>query len=584
MKKLPKLHFNRTLALRIGLLVMLVFFGVKLYYLQVIKHDYYVAEARKLQVSKEMILPKRGEIYGEDRGQPVPLVTNEAVYTVIADPHNVTHPDKVEVMIRRLAGGEAVKDFSGLSNKNARYMILAKQVTRTQADLIKKENLNGVGLQPTTRRVYPEGALAAQVLGYVNADGVGQYGVEGYLQDELVGVPGMLQTITDVRRIPLTIGGESVKTPAKDGQNIVLTMDRNIQAKAEQALKAGLDNVKATKGSVVIMDPNNGAILAMANYPSFDPANYSRVENYEDFQNKTVTYPYEAGSVVKTLTMAAGLDSGAVTSATTYNNTGFIKVDDRVIKNVEEDPINPRATMQDILKYSLNTGVVTILKRMGGGEVNQQARDKLYNYFYNKYYFGQKTGIEQEGEARGEIYAPKSEQGNNVRYANMAFGQGMTMTTLQMAAAFSSIINGGIYYQPHIVAGSLDNNDKFTAKNYQPKNVNVVSPNTSSEVTEMIHQARAGSSFSGKGNDRAGYYIGGKTGTAQVIDPKTGEYSDDNAVGSYIGFGGTSKPEYVIMVRVDDSKMPGYAGGVAAAPIFGDLSNWMINYLRLPPQ
>jgi cell division protein FtsI (penicillin-binding protein 3) len=579
--KYPTMQLTRTMALRAGLLVVLSIFVMRLFYLQVIRHDYYVAEANKLQISKETIIPKRGEIYALDKGNPVPLVLNEAVFTVIADPHAVVNVDKVENVIRRVAGGEAVKDLSGLKNTQSRYMVLARQVTRAQAELIKKEDLNGIYLQATSRRIYPEGTLAAQTLGFVDAEGVGRYGVEGSLQDELRGIPGLLQTVTDVRRIPLTIGPDSVRVPAKNGDNVVLTIDRGIQAKTEEVLRNGLVKAKATRGSVLVMDPTNGAILAMASTPSFDPAKYSSVTDYADFQNGIVSSPYEAGSVIKTLTMATGFDTGVIKPGDTFNNTGYVRVDDRIIKNVEEDPINPNATMLDILKFSLNTGVVHVLQLMGDGKVNQKARERLYEYYANKYYFGQKTGIEQAGEAAGEMYSPDDTEGNNVRYANMAFGQGMTVTVLQMAAAFSAVVNGGTYYQPHLVAGTLDDSGSFTAKTYAPRATRIISPEASAQATLLIHQGRSQGLY--RGYDKPGYIVGGKTGTAQTIDPKTGQYSNTNTVGSYLGFGGSTTPKYVIMVRVDDAKIAGYTGNAAAAPIFNALSDWMIDYLQLQP-
>ncbi|MBC7746940.1 penicillin-binding protein 2 [Pedobacter sp.] len=518
-----------------------------------------------------------------DGDEPVPLVLNESVFTVFADPSQVTHPDKIVSSLRKIAGGNLVDSFeTGLRDKKLQYTVLAKQVTRSQAELIKKEDLAGIGLQEASRRVYPESTLAAHLLGYVDADGNGQYGVENALQNRLAGKVGMLQTVTDVRRIPLTIGNNDVRVPAKNGDDLVLTIDRNIQAHAERLLKEGLVKSKATKGSVLVMDPRDGSVLAMANMPTYDPSKYTEVSDYAVFQNGVVSTPYENGSVIKTLTMGAALDSGAIGYNDTFNNTGVVRVDDSTIRNVEEDPVNSAATMTDILRYSLNTGVVYALEQMGGGSVNKQARDTLYHYFYDQYRFGKKTGIEQAGEAAGTIIGPDEGYGLNVRYANMTFGQGMDITMIQAASAFSASINGGTFYQPHLIGGTLGSDGSVKKTNPAVIASNVLRPEISAQLKEMIYQGRK-QGFFGR-YDKDGYVVGGKTGTSQVIDAKTGKYSDQDSIGTYIGFGATDTPSYVIMVKVDDSQShTGYEGTTAAGPIFNDLSNWMIDYLQIQP-
>lgn len=566
----------------LGVMAVLLIVSLRLFYLQVIRHGYYVEQANNLQISKLTIRPERGQIYIKDGTSIVPLVLNQAVYTVFADPSEVKPAERPAIVssIRQVAGGNAVQDLDTLLSKpGSRYAELAKQVSREQAELIKKNKFAGIGFQQTTRRVYPEKTLAAQLLGYVDADNKGQYGVEGALNRRLAGKPGMLQAVTDVRRVPLTIGQNDIRVPAVNGDQLVLTIDRNIQAQAEQSLRSGLERVGATKGSILVMDPRNGNVLAMANLPTYNPGEYSKVDNYQVFQNGIVSQPYENGSVIKTFTMGVGLDTGAIGYNDTFNNTGSVRVDGFTIRNVEEDPINPAATMTDILRYSLNTGVVHVLQQIGGGSVNQQARQTLYEYFHNRFGFGQLTGIDQEGEVAGTIISPNEGNGPNVRYANMTFGQGMDLTMIQTASAFSALINGGTYYRPQLVAGLKTDSG---LKQDQPVAIRqaVIKPDTSDQIKQMIWQGRK-QGFFGK-NDPEGYMIGGKTGTSQIIDPKTGKYSDTNSIGTYLGFGATKTPGYVIMVKVEDSKIRGgYEGTTAAGPIFNDLNSWMIDYLHL---
>ena len=574
---------RRSEVLAIILLGVMAIVVVKLFYIQIIRHDYYKQKAYEEQVAKFVLPAKRGEIYAhEGSGGLVPLVLNQPVYTAYADPQEVTNKTKLKKVIEEIAGGNIVDGYEkNLGNKKMRYVVLARKLSQTQAEILKKEAVPGIGLTAVNQRVYPEGALASQLLGYVNNEAKGQYGIEEALDKRLKGKNGKLQAVTDVRRIPLTVSKNDVSVPARDGENIALSIDVNAQSYVESALKQGLDQVKATKGSAIVMNPNNGQIIAMANYPTYDPGNYNKVEDYGVFQNDVVSSPYEAGSVMKTLSVGAGLDSGAVTANTTFNNRGYVQVDDTKISNVEEDPISENATMLDVLHYSLNTGVVFVLQQMGGGKVNLQARNMLYDYYYNHYGFGKVTGVEQAGEAKGIIIAPDKEQGNNVRYANMAFGQGIDVTMLQVASAFSASINGGTYYQPTLVAGQA-NDDKLIKP--QPGKViqtNVLKPDVSNQLKQMIVEARQIGAFRGK--DKPGYQVGGKTGTSQIIDPTTGKYTDKNSIGTYLGFGGNQTPHYVIMIQVKDSKAAGYAGTTAAGPIFSDISNWLIDYLKIPP-
>jgi len=561
-------------------------FVVRLFYLQVIQHGYYDNEAMKEHTSKFTLPAQRGEIYAKDGSDNItPLVLNEASYTVYADPRYVTDANKTADTLRRIAGGNVVDNFEGgLQNKNLQYTVLARQISQQQADLLNAAQLPGVGMQEQDRRVYPEGSLAAQVLGYVNGDGQGQYGIEQAMDSDLAGKPGLLKAVTDVRGIPLSVGGNNVQESAQDGKNIVLSVDRNVQNYVEQALKDGLDKVHAKHGSVIVMDPTTGKVMAMANLPTFDPDKYYEQSDYTAFQNAVVSDPYEAGSVIKAFTMAAGLNEGAVKPDTTYNNTGSVQVGDATIRNVLQT-VNGTRNMMEVFEYSLNTGAVFVLQQLGGGTIDAQARQKLFGYFTGHYMFGQKTGIEQAGESGGEIIPPDQAEGNDVRYANMTFGQGMSNTMVQIASAFSAMINGGTYYKPTVVDGYANSDGTETTKAPQIGKTGIIRPDIARELNDMMHTARG---LSIRGQDKPGYYVAGKTGTAQVIDPKTGAYTDKNAIGSYLGFGGNSNttPRYVIMVRVTDAQVSdaATAGNASAAPISANISNWLLDYLHVSPK
>lgn len=569
---------SRSRILAVMVLGIMALFVVRLFYLQVIQHGYYSGLADNEQIKRLTIPAKRGLIYALDGNKPIQLVMNETVYTVFADPQTTKDDNRIIEVIHQIAGGNARSGLEDLlARKSSRYQILATKVTRTQADKIKQEKLKGIGFQQESQRVYPEGSLAAQTLGFVDFSGNGQYGVEGRLNDRLLGHDGLLQSVTDVSDVPLTIGNRNINKPAIDGENIVLSIDRNIQSYVEQALAAGLERTGATEGSAVVMDPQTGRVMAMANLPTFKPAEFNKVTDAAAFNNGVVSAPYEPGSDIKTLTMATGIDKGVVAPTSTYNNTDHVVIDGMDISNATLGHTGD-ITFQTALNYSLNTGFVTVAKRLGDGtNITRSARDTMYDYFYNKFKLGQLTGIEVSGEQPGTIIAPDQPDGNAVRYSNMAFGQGMDNTMIQVASAFSSIANGGQYHTPTVIAGRVDAKKGYISNPVAAPQT-AISKTAADQVREMTHVAR-GLVFAR--NDRPGYEVGGKTGTSQTLI--NGNYDNNQTVGTYLGYGGDSVPRYVIMIQVS-GKNKALQGARDAGPIFTDMSNWMIDYLKLQPR
>ncbi len=571
-----RIHF-----LAISILAIMAIFVLRLFYLQVIRHDYYAMLASSEQMRQWTLPAVRGEIYVLDNNEPVKLVLNETVYTVWADPKVVTEPGKIISVLKQVAGGNVRSNFESLlDKKDSRYQILATKVSTKQAQLIKKEKLYGLGFSRGEQRVYPEGPLASQVLGFVNSEGQGQYGIEAALNDRLKGQNGLLKSVTDIRDVPLTLGKENVNIPAKNGEGIVLTIDRSIQAYTEKALVDGLQriNPRAT-GSVVVMNPQNGQVLAMANMPTYDPSKLSDVNDVARFNNNTISHPYEPGSDIKTFTVATGVDTGVIGPDSTYFNTDSIQVDDSVINNALKGHTGT-ITMQDALNYSLNTGMVTIAQRLGGGnQINSQSRSRMYEYFHDRLRLGQPTNIELAGESSGTVIPPTSDEGNAVRYSNMSFGQGMDVTMLQVSAGFCAIINGGNYYQPTVLMGTISNGRVIKAP---PRATypGVLRAESSATTREMVHIARTGFH---KNIDTPGYYIGGKTGTSQTL--RNGKYVNDETIATYLGFGGAigEPSQYVIMVEVAGPGL-NLEGAVHAMPIFTDISNWMLSYMKLQPK
>jgi len=572
-------HGSRSRILAAVILGIAAIFVIRLFYLQVIQHGHYVALAQAEQMTRERIPAKRGEIYAMSGDSPVKMVLNETVFTVFVDPSVITKPKEVITVMKQVAGGNVRDDMEASVNaKELRYRVIANKVTRLQAEKIKEAGLKGIGFQAVSQRVYPEETLASQVLGFVDTEGEGKYGLEGFENEALKGVDGNLETVTDVSDIPLTIGDRNVRNPAVDGKDIVMSLDRNVQSHAEKALADGLQRTGATRGSVLIMNPNNGQVLAMANLPTYNPGKYFEVQDASAFNNETISAPYEPGSDVKTFTMATGIDKNVVKASDTFNNTDTIKVEDRTIGNATKGKTGT-ITFQTALAFSLNTGFVTVAQRLGDGKnINRTARDTMYEYFHDRFRLGQLTGIELSNEAKGIIISPDDPDGNAVRYSNMAFGQGLDATMVQVSGGFSALINGGNYFKPTIIAGEMVEGEFKKNATPEPLQSGVIQQSTSDQMREMMQAARA-SSFGRY--DKQGYNVGGKTGTSQVI--KNGQYSNTETIGTYLGYGGAETPEYVIMVSVSGDNKE-LQGSRDALPIFTDISNWMLDYLKIQPK
>ena len=574
--KLKKM--SRTNILGLALLLAFSAIVVRLFQLQIIDNEKYLALADAEQMKRFEIPAQRGLIYAMDGKTPTKLVMNESIYTVFADPQMIKDDEKSEIIskIKEVAGGN-VRDGleSLLDKKESRYQILATKISRKQAEMIKESDFTGIGFQETSQRVYPEGQLASQVLGFVNSEG-GQYGIEGALNDELSGKDGQLKTVTDVSGVPLTIGSRDIDTPAEDGKNVVLSIDRNIQAQAEKILKNKLESSGAKDGSVIVMDPQTGKVMAMANYPTYNPAEFSTVTDASVFTNGTTTSAYENGSVIKSLTMAIGIDTGVVSPSDTYYNKDFVEIEDTTINNAVLGHTG-MITFQTAMNYSLNTGMVEIASRLGGGQINKTARDTMYNYYHDRFGLGEKTGVEVY-EEKGTVISPENAEGNAVRYSNMSFGQGMNTTMIQAASAFSSIINGGTLYKASVINGEITSSGEYKQADAEVRQENVIKSTTSDQIRDVLVTAR---NSVGTTNDLAGYRVGGKTGTSQTIE--NGGYVDYQTIGSYLGFGGNNTPKFVIMVAVSGAGQ-NLQGTQDAGPIFTELSNWMLTYLKIQPE
>lgn len=587
--------------------VALAIITVRLFAIQIIEHDEWVAKANEQHTLLETITARRGEIYMMDGEEPVPVVLNQTAYQIVIDPA-ITDKESLKNTLETYAKDYISADLDKIySIEGLRYYVVARNVPYRSAKQIaeKVENgeLSSVWLKSSNQRVYPEGELGSTLLGFVNADGIGQYGVEGSLNKILSGKDGMLKTISDVNNVALSIGSDNVKIPAEDGKNIVLSVDRGLERVVEDALAYHIDNTAATNAAALVMNPNTGEILAMTSLPGYDPADYGRVESAATYINQVTEVPYEPASICKNFAFSAAINEGKMTAETTYFNQGYEIVDGWKIMNAEQrESIYGTITMKTALYWSLNTGSIHALKLLGDSdsEITRVGRERLYDYYHNKFRLGQATGIELI-EAEGYIEDPNEGWGRNSTYANMTFGQNLGITMLQTATAFSAVVNGGYWRTPTIVKGVLEKDGSINANwrrvarrpegeesatapaAYSEDIVedHILSEETSATMRDMLVNNR---NYKVRGGiDGPGYSIGGKSGTAQVIVNGAYDNTMSNLVGSYIGFisSGNELPEVVIMVKMW-GEGAALSGG-EAGDLFDTLSNDVIDYLKIKP-
>jgi cell division protein FtsI/penicillin-binding protein 2 len=562
---------------------LLAGFGVlllgRLFYVQVIRHGQFLAQASSEHTRKYQIPARRGELYVHDGDTTSPVALNQRLKLVYADPRYVDNKADAAKKLASVTGGDAT-DYERRLNKGIEYAVLADRVPSDIAKKISDLKIAGIGMKDVDYRTYPEGSLAAQVLGFVNTDGEGQYGIEGYLNDQLGGTPGQLSGKTDTHGIPIYTA-DNTKTPPVDGTSFVLTIDRNIQAMAEQELADQVQKVKAKSGSIVVMDPTTGAVRAMANYPTYDPNQYGKVADYGVFLNGAVSAQFEPGSGMKAFTVAAGLDQGKIKPGTTYDDPACVQVDDRKICNAEGDKPGKNKTMTVALRDSLNTGMMFILRMLGGDadKITLNGKKILYDYFTKHFGFGTRTGIEQAGEAAGSVAGPTT---NNVTYANMTFGQGISVTMVQMVAAMAAVANGGRLYQPYLVDQVLKPDGSTETARPKVVSDHVMSPGAIADLTQMLQVVVQHGSGYIAGGMNPGYKIAGKTGTAQIPRPDGKGYIDGANIGSFVGFAPADNPKFVVMVRINEPGVKGFAE-TTTVPVFGEVCKWLFKYYGIPP-
>ena len=565
-------------AVRFVMVAFAAVIAVRLFVLQVLDHASYVALASGQHEIFKELYPSRGDILIHDMkdGSLVPIATVQQVSFVYADPRNVEDAIGTADKLAALFGFDEEKAKAlaiRLSVRTDPYEPIMREVKEDKLAELNALKLPGINYIREEGRLYPETGLGGQVTGFVGAseDGTmtGKYGIEGYFNQELTGTPGFLRSERDIAGRLIAVGNHSIE-PAVDGSDVVLTIDRTIQYQACTKLKDAVLRHGADGGSVIVMEPKTGKILAMCGAPDFEPGNYRNAPSTESFNNPAIFDAYEPGSIFKALTMAAAVDAGAVTPTTMFTDTGEVMVSGwpRPLRNAE-NKVYGLIDMTTVLEDSVNTGMVYSMREMG--------MEKFVEYVKN-FGFGVRTGLEIETESSGTIAA--LDIGQEIYAATASFGQGITVTPIQMVAAYGAIANGGILMRPYIVEDVVTPDGTHARREplevrrvLQPKSASLLGAMLVS-VVENGHGKRAGV---------PGYYIGGKTGTAQVARSDGLGYDLDNTVGSFAGFGPVNDPRFAMIVRIDHPRDVVWAESTAA-PLFGDIAKFLLQYFEVPPE
>ncbi|HEU5315182.1 MAG TPA: penicillin-binding transpeptidase domain-containing protein [Chloroflexota bacterium] len=524
----------------------------------------------------DAIVPaRRGGIFDVNRDLLAGSVSVDYIY---AQPSAIKKPEEAAARLATVLEVTPEELLPALSDTSRPYVRLlgGRKVSPEVSEKVSKLRLPGIFLEPTTRRTYPGGPLAAHLLGFVDNEGAGWYGLEGQYGGQgggpVGGKPGHLRAERDTAGNEIAFS-ERQWQPPEDGMDLVLTIDRTIQYIAERELDRAIAQHQASGGTVIVMDPKTGAVLAMASRPGFDPNKFDEfAQQTELFANPAVTLLYEPGSTFKVMTMAAALNEKVVTPETTYVDNGVLSIGGFTIRNWD-GKANGVTNMTQLLEKSSNIGASWIaLNRLGA--------DRFYRYV-TAFGFGQPTGIDLQGEGRGIVKDPKSRDWAQVDLATNSFGQAISVTPLQIASAVSAIANGGIMMRPYVVRQIVDPNTGKVVQDTQPHIVRqVISREAASTLLTMLHNAAENGET--RGTLVPGFKVAGKTGTAQIPDLEKGGYDPNLTIASFVGAVPADDPQFVILVKIDKPLDEPW-GSLIAKPAFAIIGQELTRYKKLRP-
>ncbi len=567
-KQSPNFSWTRRINILLAVVfLILAIIGFKLFQKTVLEHPKYEAMAQDQQQAKKEIFATRGNIYTQDHstGENYPIALSTKKYNLNIIPKNVTDPNLTADKLASIIDMNRDDLFNQINNQKLYLPPIKKRLSQEVADKINDLTLPGVYLDTTEARYYPENTLASQVLGFVDANNDGQYGLEQYYNSELKGQNGWEIAEQDAYGDTIT---SNQKQDAQNGSNLILTIDHNLQYYVEQKLAEAKKTFDAESGSIIVMDPKTGGILAMASDPNYDPNKYNEVpvDKQNLFLNPAVSLEWEPGSIFKPITMAVALNEGKIEPDMQDTFSNYVTVDGYQIHTAQDKAFG-KETMTQCLENSDNVCLVWVADKLGN--------DTFYNYI-NSFGFGKTTNIDLAGEASGSLL----DLGNwrDISRATISFGQGIAVTPLQMLTAIAAVANGGNLVKPHIVSEIVKSNNDIV--NIETQTVGqVIKPEAAKKLTSMMISVVENGH--GKKAKVPGYAIAGKTGTAQVPKPEGGYYEDQH-IGSFAGFFPADDPKFAMIVKLDKPKNVEWAES-SAAPTFGDIAGWLLNYYQISP-
>lgn len=545
-------------------LIFLCFLALiyKLVVIQVMKEETFTKQAFAQRIKNYNLSANRGSIY--DRNG-VTLALSTDMDTVSANPYQVKNKRHAAKQIAPILGESADAIYKKLIKKTG-FVYLGRKLSKTKADRLKKLSIEGLWFSKESKRLYPGADLAAHVLGFVDTDNKGLAGLELSFDKLLKGKPGKLSQEQDRLGRPIP-GGKNKYIPATNGHELVLTIDKEIQYKAQQELKIAIDEFKAGSGSIIVMNPNNGEIYALASAPDFDLNNFSREEDGAVFTNHAILDRYEPGSTMKVITGAAALEENLYSPESTFILPGMIKVGGWPIHDSHERGTE-QFTFKSIITRSSNIGAATIAGNLG--------KERLYSYI-DKFGLLRPTGIDLPGESRG--YVPELKDWSASSLATISFGQGISATPIEMASALAIIANGGLRVEPKLVRDVISSTGKKAKYGARVPAKRVISPSVAANMSKIL--ADAVEEGTGKSAKVKGYSVAGKTGTARKSNVGKPGYST-NYISSFAGFTPAKHPSLLILVVIDEPQKAIY-GSVVAAPVFSRVANFALQRLKVLP-
>ncbi len=548
-----------------GLLFLLLFLAVALraFHLQIIQGERLKRMGEKQHLKEWIVLPKRGTIFDRS-GEPLALSLE--AQSVYARPRRLKETETVARALARLLSLNASEVQRKLKTDKP-FVWLKRQITPKEAEGVQAMSLQGLGMYYEPRRYYPQGQLAGQVIGFVGRDSQGLEGVERYYDAFIRGEGGSSVVERDAlgRRV-LARGVEELKIPP--GADIHLTLDTSIQHLAEKQLEMAVEKFRAKGGIAVVIEPFTGEVLAMANYPFFNPNNFSQ-DSSQQWRNRAVTDSFEPGSTFKSILAAAALEEGIVGKEDLfYCEFGKYSYAGRIIHDSHPHGWLP---FYQIIQYSSNIGATKVAEKL---------KKERYFKYIERFGFGRLTGIDMPGEVPGMLRSP--DRWSTVDLATHAFGQGISVTPIQLAMAYAAIANGGFLMRPFVARRVVSHEGDVLVSNQPHVARRVVSEKTARLLTSILKGVVSDGGTGGMASVE-GFEVAGKTGTAQKPDLIHGGYAARKRVGSFIGFVPADDPRMVLLVLIDEPAVNVY-GGVVAAPAFGDIARGVLRYLRVAPE